>query len=292
MKRNFGIGSEWLYYKIYSGVKIADTILSENIYPVIQQLQAEGIIEKWFFIRYKDSDEHLRLRFFSSNPQNILKIIAALHPVFDNLIQEDIVWKLQTDIYQRELERYGKATMIESEEIFCQDSEMIIKYLDFKPYFEKEEEQLLFSCAAINSFLDTFHQTLNEKFLIMQNLQEEFKLEHNADKNLKKELDKHYRELAKEIELSLTELEKLNVPAYQCINEKQSKITPLVSEIRKKIEVPMEDFLISHIHMIVNRQFTSKQRKYECIIYDHLFRHYRKTMGQNTFRKAIKLEIQ
>jgi thiopeptide-type bacteriocin biosynthesis protein len=291
MKRNFGIGSEWLYYKIYTGVKIADTILSEHLYPVIQQLMADGTIEQWFFIRYNDPDNHLRLRFYSPNLQNLLQVIAVLHPVFDALLQNDSIWKLQTDVYQREIERYGEATMTQSEAIFCQDSEMMLHYMAHKPYFEKEEEQLLFSCAAIDSFLTAFHQTLNEKFLLLQDLQEAFKEEHNADKTLKKELDKHYRELAQEIDSALSEQENNTTGIYNSIIEKQNKLAPLVSEIREKIQIPLADFLSSHIHMIVNRQYTSKQRKYECIIYDHLFRHYKKAMGQNAYREASIAEM-
>ena len=39
MKRDFCIGSEWLYYKIYTGVKTADLILMEKLYPLILDLK-------------------------------------------------------------------------------------------------------------------------------------------------------------------------------------------------------------------------------------------------------------
>ncbi|WP_367276800.1 lantibiotic dehydratase C-terminal domain-containing protein [Flavobacterium sp.] len=41
------------------------------------------------------------------------------------------------------------------------------------------------------------------------------------------------------------------------------------------MEIPLFDFLSSHIHMMVNRQFTSRQRQYEFLIYDHLYRFYK-----------------
>jgi thiopeptide-type bacteriocin biosynthesis protein len=63
MKRDFCIGSEWLYYKLYTGVKTADLILLEKLYSVILELKEKNLIIKWFFIRYKDTDEHLRIRF-------------------------------------------------------------------------------------------------------------------------------------------------------------------------------------------------------------------------------------
>jgi hypothetical protein len=50
MKRDFCIGSEWLYYKLYTGVKTADLILLEKLYSVILELKEKNLIIKWFFI--------------------------------------------------------------------------------------------------------------------------------------------------------------------------------------------------------------------------------------------------
>ena len=52
MQRSFIVGSKWLYYKIYSGPKASDTILTDVISPLAQHFEAENWIEKWFFIRY------------------------------------------------------------------------------------------------------------------------------------------------------------------------------------------------------------------------------------------------
>lgn len=62
-QRNFNIGSEWLYYKFYCGVKTADKLLTEVIKPLTEELQTKQLIDKFFFIRYTDPDLHIRLRF-------------------------------------------------------------------------------------------------------------------------------------------------------------------------------------------------------------------------------------
>ncbi|WP_394344896.1 hypothetical protein [Flavobacterium profundi] len=36
-------------------------------------------------------------------------------------------------------------------------------------------------------------------------------------------------------------------------------------------------------HMLLNRQFTSRQREYELIIYDHLYRYYK----ANYFKEVV-----
>lgn len=276
MKRSFCLGSEWLYYKLYTGAKSADIVLSEKLAPIIAELEANNTIEQWFFIRYNDPDNHLRIRFKCETPKKTSIVIAALYPILNELLENDIIWKVQTDTYQRELERYGEATMLESETIFCADSKMILDYISLKPYFENEETQLHFSFLAIDQFLTAFDMDSAAKLQLMDGLQQAFKNEFDADKNLRKQFDKHYRSLLHDIAFFLSGNAKNDFGAiYLLIQEKQEKIVTLAPSIKQKLEIELDSFLASHIHMMVNRQYTSKQRYYECLIYDHLHRYYK-----------------
>ena len=93
MTRIFSLGSEWVYFKIYSGYKIADVILLEYLNEKIEKLLSENSIKKWFFIRYNDSDSHLRIRFQVSNPENVFHVIKELNPVFEDVLQKNFIWK-------------------------------------------------------------------------------------------------------------------------------------------------------------------------------------------------------
>ncbi|MEO8234716.1 MAG: thiopeptide-type bacteriocin biosynthesis protein [Flavobacterium sp.] len=274
MKRKFIVGSEWLYYKVYTGVKISDIILVEKLRPIIKELKSNNLIKKWFFIRYKDPDEHLRLRFYSSKKQNSLQVIQYLHPVLDVLVEEDIVWKVQLDTYQREIERYGSATMKVSESLFHYDSEMILEYLLLKPNFLEEDTQLLFSFLAIDSFLNAFSLQNSQKLELLEKLQSSFKEEFNADKILKKELDKNYRILFSKI-VSILKNKDGFLELHEIVTHKENKIKKLILEVTGKLEISLHSFISSHIHMIINRQYVSRQRQYECLIYDHLYRYYK-----------------
>jgi thiopeptide-type bacteriocin biosynthesis protein len=277
IKRSFCLGSEWLYYKIYTGVKTADVILTEKLYPIISLLQENKTITKWFFIRYNDPDDHIRIRFNCDSIEKVEIVIRALYPIFDELIQQDLVWKLQTDTYQREIERYGTSTIEASESMFHFDSEMIIQYSTIKPYLEDEKTQLLFSFLTIDSLLNSFSLNVSEKLEMMNNLQESFKNEFEASKQLRKEFDKNYRELGKDIELFLShERQKEYEEIYSIALGKKSKIEDIKSIIINNLQISKYSFLSSHIHMMLNRQYTSRQRTYECLIYDHLFRYYKK----------------
>lgn len=281
MQRNFCLGSEWLYYKIYTGVKTTDLILLEKLQPVILQLEKRKIIQQWFFIRYKDTDEHFRIRFLIQNTNDLSKVINAFYGVMNQLLQDNLVWKIQTDTYKRELERYGENTIEDSEFLFWKDSEMMLNYLSLKKTFLKQEMALLFSFASIDSFLNSFSLSNLDKYNLMNHLQHSFKEEFKANKILKKELDKKYRELAKELDCFLKENAKNDFPDFfKIIERKQIQIAQTVIDIKNKIQISTDDFLSSHIHMMVNRQYTSKQRMYELIIYDHLYRYYKRLLYQ------------
>lgn len=77
MQREFNIGSEWLYYKIYCGVKTSDMILLEHLKEKISDLKINDFIEKWFFIRYNDPEPHIRLRFLLTKNSNLNLIIQT-----------------------------------------------------------------------------------------------------------------------------------------------------------------------------------------------------------------------
>jgi thiopeptide-type bacteriocin biosynthesis protein len=210
------------------------------------------------------------------NPKNVSKVIAKLYPVLNEMLIQHLVWKIQTDTYQREIERYGENTMIDSEFIFWQDSEMILDYLKLKPNFANDEIELLFSFYAVDCFLNSFSLSNSEKLDLMNTLQESFKNEFNADKNLKKELDKHYRELSTAIaNLLAGKAQNEFSEMIQIVHHKNNKITGAIAAINEKLEMPIASFLMSHIHMMINRQYTSKQRMYELILYDHLYRYYK-----------------
>ncbi|PAM95756.1 hypothetical protein B4N84_06585 [Flavobacterium sp. IR1] len=276
MQRDLCLGSEWLYYKIYTGVQTTDFILLEKLLPIIQKLKKKQTIQQWFFIRYKDEDAHFRIRFLVEKQTNLSKVITSLYPVFNTLMQKKLIWKIQTDTYKRELERYGENTIKDSEFLFWKDSEMIIQYLSLKNTFHKKEMALLFSFCSIDSFLNSFSFSTLDKLTILDNLQASFKKEFAADKTLKKELSKKHKELSGEIEDYITSKTKKDFPVFfAIINQKQNQISDKALQIKNKIQLPINDFLAHHIHMMINRQYTSKQRMYEMIIYDHLFRYYK-----------------
>ena len=100
-------GSEWVYFKIYTGIKTADTILKNECIKFVSELIKNDIIDIWFFIRYSDPDFHIRLRLHLKETRNISIIFSHFFEIFFPVVNTGHVWNIQCDTYKREMERYG-----------------------------------------------------------------------------------------------------------------------------------------------------------------------------------------
>lgn len=283
LRRNFSIGSEWLYYKIYTGHKTADLILTEFIKPLTEELIEQGIIDKWFYIRYADPKYHLRVRFLCADEVNIGKVISILHEPLNGYMQQDLIWKIQLDTYQREVERYGPKTMELSETLFHYDSNSIVQFLDLIEGDEGEQLRWLYGLRAIDNLLDSFDYSLEDKLGLMDNLKTAFGREFGMARPLKKQLDDKYRKERKNIDAFMVftkEIEPDYSPILTILENKKQLLEPLTKRIldlgkKGKLELGLNNLMGSYIHMLMNRLFKSKNRLNEMVCYDFLYRYYR-----------------
>ena len=108
-------------------------------------------------------------------------------------MEQDIIWKVQLDTYNRELERYGANTMELSESLFCHDSWATLQFLDLIEGDEGERLRWLYGLRAIDGLLEAFQYNIGEKLQLMERLKIGFGQEFNMSRPLKKQLDGKYR---------------------------------------------------------------------------------------------------
>lgn len=290
MQRTFIIGDEWLYYKIYCGTKTADYILTETIKPLTVELQKLGWIKCWFYIRYFDSDNHIRWRMKIRDKEKLGSIIDLVFSYMKDYIAEQQVHSIQIDTYKRELERYGINTIGLSEELFYFESNMIVEFLDMIEGEEGEEIRWLFSMKAIDQMLSDFGLNNERKFDLLEKMTYSFEREFNADTNLIKQLSEKYRKEKKKIwefltaDLAVTEYEDLQ----GLIETKSSDANAAISKIlslkdKEELQVEFEHLLSSYIHMFMNRLFRTNQRLHEMVIYGFLARYYKTLIARKKY---------
>ena len=277
IQRNFIVGDEWLYFKIYTGYKTSETILREAIYPVAGFLLNEQFIDRWFFIRYNDPKYHIRIRFHLTDRTQIAAVILNLNEAIKQFVDDDIVWKVQIDTYQREVERYGVNTMELSEELFFYDSMTIVNLISALQGNESENMRWLLSMKMIDVFLSDFGFDLQKKNELLDSLSKGFAREFEMENDPNKQLSAKYRNHKVDIEQMMKG--NLPEPYNELIVRKSVQISPLATQIlqlnvQSEIETGLSSLLGSYIHMMVNRFFRTNQRKYELVIYDFLSRYY------------------
>lgn len=283
LQRKFPIGSEWLYVKVYMGNKSVDKILTEVIKPLTDRLMQEKIIEQWFFIRYRDPDGHLRLRFHHSQHHNFWQIVLKkLYELLNPYLQEGIIDKIQIDTYHREVERYGRLSMELSERLFFYDSMAVINFLDLLAGEEGEKYRWLFALRGVDMLLDDFGYSLKQKHAFAETHQEAYFHEHHGNDKLKHGLNDKFRQERKNISSILdTSCDTDYIqPAVACFEERSLNIRPIIAElwamsVQYPTEGPSLNVLISnYMHMFMNRMFLSKPRTHELVIYHYLSKQY------------------
>ncbi|OJJ19406.1 hypothetical protein BKI52_21595 [marine bacterium AO1-C] len=283
-QRSFITGDHWLYYKIYTGYKTSDLILTQIIKPLTETLINDQVISQWFFIRYADPDHHLRVRFYIPQPEvGIGKVVQQLYPALKAFMEEDLIWKIQVDTYDREMERYGTQTIEMAETLFCQESKMIVHFLEYLEELQDEELRWLFALRATDALLDSFRLNIEQKKMVMENLSFSFGQEFNMAKPLKRQLDKKYRDARKKIE-DFMQFTPMQQPDLQFIiallNQKRQENQVIVDQIltlhqQNTLERDLVSLLNSFIHMLMNRLFKSKNRLNEMVCYNFLARYYK-----------------
>lgn len=271
--RKFIPGSEWLFFKIYSGEKASDNILIDYIRPLVNYLKKNELIQKWFYIRYHDPEPHIRIRFNFSKDINtsFSETNIFIQKTFNDLIKQGIISRLTFDTYERELERYGPDNITNCETLFEVESNMMLNIL---PHIKESGENLRwkFAIAAVNELFSAFGYQGKAKLQMLEILKEGFYKEFDKYHKLKFVLDQNYRkyreDIANFLEMQMHCDEKIN---FQLAIYRES-----LKNIYEKFassndfRLKPKEIVCSLSHMLLNRIFFTKQREQEMVTYHFL----------------------
>ena len=287
-QRSVIIGGGWIFFKIYCGVKSADKLLVEVILPIANELVERRIVDKWFFIRYADPDHHLRVR-FSGKGDFYSEVIRRINLAFDPYLQNHLVWRIQTDTYNPEVERYGASNIENSETLFFHDSSTTVRILTLLNGDEGDNLRWQFAIKGVDDLLESFDYDLLAKKELLELLSSNFKIEFNVNSaEARKKLGAKFRELRSAIELALKSERQpshLNFEAAQLLEIRKGHLAACAKTIdqllsESRLEVPRAELVASYIHMFLNRFLRSKQRMQEMVIYDLLHQYYKSMLAK------------
>ncbi len=283
VKRRFIPGEQWLYLKIYTGIKTADIILEEVINPLTISLLEDKSIRHWFFIRYHDPQPHLRIRLYVNNFQNYYSILNKLTVALEKYIDSEEISNIINDTYIRELERYGEETISYAETLFFHSSLFSLSFL-----WANDEEKIIAILFYIDQLLSQIGLSVNEKLQWIKDYNISFKEEFNADKRLNQQLDKKYRAFYPKFQdfLLSPESKEFRDVILENLHLSSDALENICNSYDENTNPrTLQFFFQSIFHMAINRMFISEQRLFEMIIYDYLYRYY-KTLSYHNLNNA------
>jgi lantibiotic biosynthesis protein len=294
MTNNITATPEWLYYKIYCGVKSADKILTDAIKPVTDILSGQNLQAQFFFIRFSDPLFHIRFRVRLVPGASVDTAVKLINEYIQPFQSSGHVWKVQTDTYNREIERYGSTTMEHAESIFHHDSAAVLSMLCETWGDDREHIRWLWAMRAIDGLFEVFQIPVSDRMKICDAMRLSFASEFNADNFLREQINAKFRSNRSRIEHIMNKKndnESSLQPLVAILNEKNSAMESIAMSLKEIIEkgqseVPLFDLLGSYIHMLVNRVVASKARLHEMVLYDFLYRYYKGILAQDTALSA------
>lgn len=244
---------DWLYFEIFGEAQRLDTIMQQKIFPFLQLSFAH--VEKWFFIRFNEGGEHIRLRLKLFNPDKNPHFISHLNEILKSEISNGFISEIVLRTYKKEIHRYSASLMEQIEMHFCEDSKYVFSLgignlselqrckLCLKIVMQLKSEGV-FSAKEFHSLIWKMTGVYNDEFAISSS---EFK-----------EINKVYKTLQQE---PIPLLSKQTMLQFDKFIASLSNLLLATSKTNKT------KLFIDLFHMHINRLFISNQRFMELMVY-------------------------
>lgn len=285
-ERSFHPGSEWLYLKVYTGTSSADKILAQHIAPLLEE--SRDLYDRWFFIRYNEGGNHLRLRF--SGVPNVLttQLQPRIHASLRPMTARGLCWKIQLDTYEREVERYGGSVGIElAEEFFWRDSQAVLELVQAYHGDSGADVRWRLGLKAVDGLLNGMAFDLQTKAEIIHHAREGFGQEFNSKLGLDVQLGEKFRKLHKELDIFLFESNRIEVltPGLNILERRDKDLKPCwellrEAEVEGHLKSSRRELAAYFTHMHMNRLLRSAQRAQEFVVYYFLDRLYESRLAR------------
>lgn len=254
-KRAFLPGKDWISLEIYGHTSGANSLLTGPLTKVLQQFQEQ--IKCWFFIRYNENGDHLRFRLQLKHKRFREEIMEVVHSYLEPLYSKGLINDVSLRTYNREMERYDIAGIVQVEQHFRLDSDLVLelirnevpehlRYIQCLQLFLAVKEAGLIGEQRFDSWMENIRYHLGE--------------EHQMNTEKYKILNQYYKE--EEIYTLV-----INTPMARNAQNLVSSFTELINTCPDRRRAP---FFTDLMHMHINRLFTDDQRAHEMIIYNLL----------------------
>jgi thiopeptide-type bacteriocin biosynthesis protein len=243
-----------------------DHLVRDVVGPLANRLVAERHADRWFFVRYADPHDHLRVRFQGGAVLPVVQ--AAVAP----LVEDGRIWKVQLDTYEREVERYGgDAGIGPCEDLFHLDSAAAVELLGALGDDGRADRRWRIALLAMDRLLDDLRLDLEGKLAVARASREALRADSRTGVEAVARVGAKYRAESKAL-AALFEGEGWE-DARAVLDRRSLGAAPAVAALRRGA-VDVEGLAGSLLHMHCNRLLRSAQTAQEMVLHDFLCRGY------------------
>ncbi|KPC60759.1 lantibiotic dehydratase [Streptomyces chattanoogensis] len=140
-------GGEWLYALVHCSPDRHQELLGRHLPRLLHALP--DAVDRWFFVRYRDQDDHVRLRFHGTPGALAGTVLPDVHRWAADLRAHGLIQRLSLDTYAPEYERYGGPdALAAAERAFHADSLAVVETLALRERAVLEVEPLVVAAAG------------------------------------------------------------------------------------------------------------------------------------------------
>lgn len=255
-------GSEWLYVKLYVPYHRENELL-ESLGCFCQDVEHQRMIRQSFFIRYKDTEHHIRLRFKGEPAVLMSQLLPQLHLWLQQRQEEGLVHKVTIDSYDPEIERYGGLEVMElAEQVFATDSKCVYEWLQLLRSRELDLSPTMLGVINVLHILEAFQLSFELQLKYLNSI-----TVYNKHTEEFRQSRKTYLQLGNSMNnwASLRETESGSI-LLPLLEERGAAIQAyrkglIEAQQRSTLVTPIEQIIQSIIHMHMNRLIGIKREE-------------------------------
>lgn len=171
-------GSAWTYLKLYAASRQHDSLIAGPLRELVQQLQEQGLMDRWFFVRYADPEPHLRLRLHAARAEETQVCASLLTTALAwgrRLAERGLLKRVCADVYEREVERYGGPQALESlEQVFMINSTVISNLIAAQYTGQIRIDPVAVAVFSLDQFFTAWGLNFAERFQHLKSRAEKY----------------------------------------------------------------------------------------------------------------------
>jgi thiopeptide-type bacteriocin biosynthesis protein len=281
--RSFSPVTEWLYVKAYAAGGIQDEIITTAIPAILAQVATNDTAARWFFVRYADPRDHLRVRFNGEAGRIRKDLLPIVSDVFGSLLASGRVWKIEFGTYNREIERYGgvDATAV-AEDVFHADSEAVAAIIRVGQEDQLVDQRWRIALWGIDRLFDDLGLDLEMRRTQVARWRDGLDGQFQIHRATKHALGDRFRAERRRVEAMFwrtgegsAELEQV----WDALRQRSVRNVTAVTRLKAladsgSLRVPLLELLGIYVHMHVNRLMRFAGAMHEPALYEFLYRLY------------------